>query len=88
MPDRSDAVPAVPSGESPAYVALPQSLAECHAMIEMQAALLLDLQAQVAVLQERVKLDSQTSSKPPSSDVAGLVTRSCPHAGSYVSDRQ
>ena len=75
MPDRSDAVPAVPSGESPAYVALPQSLAECHAMIEMQAALLLDLQAQVAVLQERVKLDSQTSSKPPSSDGPGRPNR-------------
>ena len=44
-------------------------------MIEMQAALLRDLQAQVEVLQERVKLDSQTFSKPPSSDGPGRPNR-------------
>ena len=72
MPDHFDPDSAVPPDEAPR---LPQSLAECHAMIEIQAALLRDLQAQVAWLQERVKLDSQSSSKPPSSDGPGRPNR-------------
>ena len=76
MPERPDSeeVSQQPS-ETAALAALPQSLAECHAVIERQAALLQDLQAQVAWLQERVKLDSTTSSKPPSSDGPGRINR-------------
>ena len=54
-----------------ATAALPQSLADCHALILAQAELLATLQAQVQVLQERVSLDSRNSSKPPSSDGPG-----------------
>ena len=47
---------------------LPESLLECHAVIREQAQLLSALQAQVVILQERIKLNSNNSSKPPSSD--------------------
>jgi transposase len=50
---------------------LPQTLSECHALIAKQAVLLSQLQEQVGLLQERVKLDSKNSSKPPSSDGPG-----------------
>lgn len=51
--------------------ALPQTLAECHALILTQSDALAKLQAQVQLLQERVELNSRNSSKPPSSDGPG-----------------
>ncbi len=45
-------------------------------MIQTQAKLLGELQGQLAVLQERIKLDSSYSSKPPSSDGPGKLSRS------------
>ncbi|MBW8832709.1 MAG: IS66 family transposase, partial [Burkholderiales bacterium] len=44
---------------------LPQTLSECHEVITQQAVQLSQLQEQVGVLQERLKLDSTNSSKPP-----------------------
>lgn len=49
--------------------AKPQTLAQCHEVIDMLGQELAQLREQVAWLQERVKLDSRNSSKPPSSDV-------------------
>lgn len=46
----------------------PQTLEECHAMLASQASRLDELAAQVSLLNERLKLDSRNSSKPPSSD--------------------
>ena len=54
---------------------LPQSLAECHAVILAQAELLTTLQVQVQLLEERVNLNSRNSSKPPSSDGPGSGNR-------------
>ena len=54
---------------------LPQSLAECHAVILSQAQQLSVLQGQVKLLQERVDLDSNNSSKPPSSNGPGQRNR-------------
>ena len=51
--------------------AKPQTLAQCHEVIDTLSQQLAQLREQVAWLQERVKLDSRNSSKPPSSDVAG-----------------
>lgn len=51
--------------------AKPQTLAQCHEVIDTLGQQLAQLREQVAWLQERVKLDSRNSSKPPSSDVAG-----------------
>lgn len=48
-----------------------QTLAQCHEVIDTLGQQLAQLREQVAWLQERVKLDSRNSSKPPSSDVAG-----------------
>ena len=58
-------------GESPdlAQLQLPQSLPECHAIIA-------ELRVRVKWLEERVKLDSNNSSKPPSSDGPGKPNRS------------
>jgi hypothetical protein len=44
------------------------TLPECREVIGHLAAQVNELQALVAVLQERLKLDSKNSSKPPSSD--------------------
>ena len=53
----------------------PQTLVQCHEVLERQhhelvrmQQQLAEQQGQIAWLQERVKLDSRTSSKPPSSD--------------------
>lgn len=54
---------------------MPASLVECHAVIRAQAQLLSQLQAQVALLQERINLDSKNSSKPPSTDGLGRGNR-------------
>ncbi len=49
----------------------PDTLAQCHAVIDTLGQQLAQLREQVAWLQERVKLDSRNSSKPPSSDGPG-----------------
>ena len=54
---------------------LPQTLSECHEVITQQAVQLSQLQEQVGVLQERLKLDSTNSSKPPSSNGPGQGNR-------------
>src|SRR5882724_9025787 len=54
---------------------LPQTLSECHEVIARQAVQLSQLQEQVGVLQERLKLDSTNSSKPPSSNGPGQGNR-------------
>jgi transposase len=58
--------------------AKPATLPECHAVIEVQALQIAQLHEQMglmndalAVLQERLKLNSRNSSKPPSSDGPG-----------------
>ena len=73
----NDAQPA-PEAEPPR----PQTLAQCHEVIERQHHDLVRMQqqlaeqhGQIAWLQERVKLDSKTSSKPPSSDGPGSGNR-------------
>jgi transposase len=53
----------------------PQTLAQCHEVIDTLVRLVAELQQQIAWLQERVKLDSKTSSKPPSSDGPGSGNR-------------
>ena len=47
---------------------LPQTVAECHAVIAL-------LMERVKVLEERVNLDSNNSSKPPSSNGPGQMNR-------------
>lgn len=54
---------------------LPQTLGECHTVIDLLRAQLGQLQEQVMALQERLKLDSHNSSKPPSSDGPGSGNR-------------
>ena len=54
---------------------LPLSLDDCHAVILSQAAMLDELHARIVVLEERCKLDSSNSSKPPSSDGPGSGNR-------------
>jgi hypothetical protein len=49
--------------------AKPATLAQCYALIDTLGQQLAQLREQVAWLQERVKLDSRNSSKPPSSDL-------------------
>jgi hypothetical protein len=51
----------------------PDTLAECHQVIDSLASQLAALAEQVAVLQERGALNSRNSSKPPSSDTAWLL---------------
>jgi len=67
-PGASPAVPSIPGLE---LLTLPQ----CHEVIGRLAAQVDGLQALVAVLQERLKLDSTNSSKPPSSDGPGRGNR-------------
>ena len=54
---------------------LPQSLAECHAMLREQGQLLAAMRVEIQLLQERVNLNSRNSSKPPSSDGPGSGNR-------------
>jgi transposase len=69
----------VDAGASPALPPIPGlellTLPQCHEVIVSLAARVDDLQALVAVLQERLKLDSTNSSKPPSSDGPGRGNR-------------
>jgi transposase len=63
--------------ESPdvAKVQLPLTVQECHAVITQQAQQLAELASKVQVLQERINLDSNNSSKPPSSNGPGHLNR-------------
>jgi transposase len=49
----------------------PLTLAQCHELITTQAQVITQLREQMALLQERLKLDSKNSSRPPSSDGPG-----------------
>ena len=44
---------------------------QCHEVIDALAVEIVQLRGQMTVLQERLKLDSRNSSKPPSSDGPG-----------------
>ena len=64
------------SGASaPVVIAKPATLQACHEVIDLLALQFAQLREQVALLQERVKLDSRNSSKPPSSDGPGQGNR-------------
>ena len=63
-------------------LAKPQTVAQCHEVIDalmglvaQTQRLVAEQQGQIAWLQERVELDSKTSSKPPSSDGPGSGNR-------------
>lgn len=58
---------------APAVVAMtmPATVAECHEVIQSLALEIGQLREQLAWLQERLKVDSRNSSKPPSSDGPG-----------------
>jgi transposase len=56
-------------------MAKPSTVEQCHVLIDAMAVQLAQLREQVALLQERVKLDSRNSSKPPSSDGPGCGNR-------------
>ena len=58
-----------------AVPAKPATLAQCHEVIAAMALEIVQLRAQMSALQERVKLDSRNSSKPPSSDGPGAGNR-------------
>jgi len=53
----------------------PQTLAQCHEVIDTLVRLVAELQQQNVWLQERLDLDSKTSSKPPSSDGPASAAR-------------
>jgi len=55
----------------PIAVSKPATVHECHAVIEALALEVGQLREQMAWLQERLKVDSRNSSKPPSSDGPG-----------------
>jgi transposase len=59
----------------PVLVAKPATLPECHAVIEALALEVGQLREKMAWLQERLKVDSRNSSKPPSSDGPGSGSR-------------
>ena len=54
---------------------MPATVPECHAVIEALALEVSQLREQMAWLQERLKVDSRNSSKPPSSDGPGSGNR-------------
>ena len=64
-----------PREPSPAEIGKPATVMQCHAVIDTLAQQVVVLQEQVALLQERLKLDSHNSSKPPSSDGPGRPNR-------------
>ena len=55
---------------------LPQTVQACHAVMREWWVLMQEMRARLLVLEEQVKLNSRTSSKPPSSDGPGLGSRS------------
>ena len=60
--------PASPQDPPAPSCAKPATLAQCHEVIDTLGRELAQLREQLAWLQERMKLDSRNSSKPPSSD--------------------
>jgi hypothetical protein len=65
-------------GEQPTQLAsltMPATVAECHAVIQALALEVAQLREQMGWLQERLKVDSRNSSKPPSSDCRRLHHR-------------
>ncbi|GAA0746342.1 IS66 family transposase [Ideonella azotifigens] len=64
-----------PSTPSEVEGVKPATLAQCHEIIAQQALELAELRQAVALLAERLKLDSHNSSKPPSSDGPGGANR-------------
>ena len=61
--------------EEQAGLGKPATLRQCHEVIEAQALQIAQLREQMALLQERLKLDSRNSSKPPSSDGPAVGNR-------------
>ena len=57
-----------PESPNAAMAQLPQTVPECHAVIAL-------LMERVKLLEERVNLDSNNSSKPPSSNGPGQLSR-------------
>jgi transposase len=55
---------------------LPQTVEACHAVMREWWVLMQEMRARLLVLEEQVKLNSRTSSKPPSSDGPGRGSRS------------
>ena len=61
-----------PHEQSPSFApAKPETVAQCHQVIDSLVVQLDALREQVLLLQERVQLNSRNSSKPPSSDGPG-----------------
>ena len=67
-----NATPSVLTEEPP----LPQTIEACHAVMREWWGLMQEMRARQLVLEERVKLNSRTSSMPPSSDGPGRGSRS------------
>ena len=59
----------------------PQTLQQCHEVIDAMALQIAQLRQQMALLQERLNLDSRNSSKPPSSDGPSSGNRAQRRAG-------
>ena len=55
--------------------AKPTTIQQCHELIDAMALQIGQLREQMALMQERLKLDSRNSSKPPSSDGPGTGNR-------------
>ncbi len=55
---------------------LAQTVEACHAVMREWWVLMQEMRARLLVLEEQVKLNSRTSSKPPSSDGPGRGSRS------------
>ena len=68
--------PASPQDPPAPSCAKPATLAQCHEVIDTLGRELAQLREQLAWLQERMKLDSRNSSKPPSSNGPGSMNRS------------
>jgi transposase len=67
-----------PDGEQPILpvsMTMPATVAQCHAVIQALALEVEQLREQMGWLQERLKVDSRNSSKPPSSDGPGSGNR-------------
>lgn len=56
----------------PVDITKPQTVAECHQVIDSLAVQIALLSEQLALVQERLSLNSRNSSKPPSSDGPGV----------------
>ena len=61
----------VPSPPPPVEISKPQSVEECHLVIDALAAQIALLTEQLTLVLERLSLNSRNSSKPPSSDGPG-----------------